>query len=168
MGKVDIKIILVAVIPFILLSCTKKEQYPIIPHIEFDSFTKIENNLGHDDKGILAISFTDGDGNIGLDQNDTQPPFDTTSIYYYNFFITYYEKQNGKFVEVELPFTNNSRIPVLNQSGKDTPLKGVIQIELFINNYFSTYDTIRFRASIVDRDLNQSNTITTPDIIINK
>ena len=152
----------------VLFSCIKKEEYPVIPHIEFDSFTKINNNLGYDDKGILALTFTDGDGNIGLSTEEISPPYDTGSMYYYNFFITYFERQNGEYVEVELPFTNNARIPLLNTTGNDNPLKGKIEIELFINNYTSPFDTIRFDAFIVDRALNHSNTITTPDIIINK
>jgi len=151
-----------------LSSCIKKDEYPIIPYIEFDSFTKIDNNMGYDDKGILAIDFTDGDGNVGLKTEETSPPYDTNSIYYYNFFITYYEKQNGEYIEVELPFTNNARIPLLNSSGNDKPLKGKIEIELYINNYTSLFDTIRFDAFIVDRALNHSNTVTTPDIIISK
>ncbi len=151
-----------------LSSCIDKDEFPPEPYIEFRSFTKINNTLGYDDKGILSLYFTDGDGNIGLAQGDTFPPYDTGSMYYYNFFITYFEKQNDTFIEIELPFTNNSRIPVLNSSEQDQPIKGEIDIELFINNYYSDYDTIRFDAFIVDKDLNHSNTISTPEIIINK
>ena len=168
MKKQSIHTILFLIVFTFLSSCIKKDEFPIIPHIEFDSFTKINNNMGYDDKGILAISFTDGDGDMGLNTEETSPPYDTSSIYYYNFFITYFEKQNGEFVEVELPFTNNSRIPLLNSSGKDKPLKGKIEIELFINNYTSPFDTIRFDVFVVDRALNHSNTITTPDIVIDK
>ena len=46
--------------------------------------------------------------------------------------------------------------------------KGEIEIEVFINNAFSDYDTIRFDAYIVDRALHKSNTIQTPEIIVNK
>jgi hypothetical protein len=151
-----------------LTSCIDKEDYPDVPRITFKEFTKINNGLGYDDKGILTITFTDGDGNIGLAASDTTSPYDPSSPYYYNFFITYYEKQNGDWIAVEIPFTNNARIPLLNDAGYSKPLKGDISIELYINNFSSPFDTIRFEAFIVDRDLNHSDTITTPDILIRK
>lgn len=151
-----------------LTGCIKKEIYPDVPRIEFKSFTKINNGLGYDDKGLLVLSFTDGDGDIGLGSNELNPPYNEGSMYYYNFFITYYEKQKGEFVAVELPFSNNSRIPPLFNNEGEKPLKGDIQVELFINNYLSPYDTIRFQVFIVDRALNHSDTLFTPDIIINK
>ena len=158
----------VLVISSLLVSCIKKEDYPDIPRIEFKSISKINNGLGYDDKGLLVISFTDGDGDIGLGSQEIQPPYDTASMYYYNFFITYYEKQQGEYVAVNLPFTNNSRIPPLWEGDGNKPLKGDIQVELYINNFSSPYDTIRFSAFIVDRALHHSDTIMTPDIIIRK
>jgi hypothetical protein len=152
----------------LLIACTPDPDYPIEPSIEFVSFTKVQNNTGIDDKGTLEISFIDGDGDIGLSEYDTDPPYDTASIYYYNFFITYYEKQHGVYVKVDLPLTNDSRIPLTPPAEEGLPLKGDIDIDLYINNPFSTFDTIKFDAYIVDRALHESNTITTPDIIIDK
>lgn len=148
--------------------CRKPEQFPIEPKIEFVSLTKIPTINGVDDKGILTISFTDGDGDVGLSESDTLPPYDTSSVYYYNFFIDYFEKQNGTYTKVNLPFSINSRIPVLNSSGNTKPLKGTIEMELFINNILSPYDTIRFECSICDRALHMSNKIITSDLVINK
>jgi hypothetical protein len=149
-------------------ACQKEKVFPVEPHIEFVSFTKIQNSYGYDDKGILKLSFTDGDGDIGLSDADTDPPFDTSSIYYHNFFIAYFEKQHGVFKEVELPLSNNSRIPIINPDGGKKSMQGDIEIELFINNYFSSFDTIRFECYIVDRALHHSNTVSTGDIIIKK
>jgi hypothetical protein len=152
----------------LLAACTKDPVYPVEPSISYVSFTKILNNTGHDQKGILKISFTDGDGDIGLTEFDTDPPYDTSSVYFYNFFITYYEKQHGNYVAVTLPISNNSRIPKVPPADKGLPLQGDIDIELYINNPMSTFDTIKFDAYIVDRALHQSNLISTPDIIISK
>jgi hypothetical protein len=167
------KIRFTIIIPLIIVlmtffSCTKEEDFPDEPAIEFISFTKISNSTNIDDKGILKISFTDGDGDVGLADSDTVPPYDKTSIYYYNFFITYFEKQHGVFVEVQPAVTFNSRIPILTSTSSNNSLKGEIEIELFINNPFSVYDTIRFDAYIVDRALHPSNVISTPEIIIKK
>ena len=149
-------------------ACSKDPDLPVEPAIRFVSFTKVINNSGKDDKGVLKINFTDGDGDIGLTDEDIQAPYDTASMYYYNCFITYYEKQHGTWVAVDLPLTNNARIPLVEDAGLGNPLTGDIDIELYINNPFSAFDTICFDLFLVDRALHHSNTITTPDIIINK
>jgi hypothetical protein len=149
-------------------SCKKPEQYPLIPAIEYVSFAKIQNTLGVDNKGILTFSFTDGDGDIGLAAGDTLAPFNPGSQYYYDLFVTYYEKQHGDYIPVVLPMTNNLRIPVITPTSGNKSIKGTIDVELFINNPASTYDTIAYDVSIVDRALNLSNKIRTPDIIIHK
>jgi hypothetical protein len=169
------KITLISIIGFFLAlnSCSEKEDFPDIPHIKYESFVKIRNTQDIDEKGILEFSFTDGNGDIGLYSYDTVAPFD------YNLFITYFEKQNGEFKEVILTYFNkvtqeydtinfNARIPIINSSGEDKAFKGKIEIELFINNYFSDYDTIRFDAYIKDRALNKSNVISTPEIVVKK
>lgn len=151
----------------ICISCTEEINFSEIPHIEFVSFTKIQNSSGIDDKGVLKITFTDGDGDLGLAKEDTAYPYNYENKYYYNFFIRYFEKQNGKYVEVELPLTFNARIPYITPESEEKALQGDIDIELFINNPFSSYDTIKYDIYIVDRALNESNIISTPDIIIN-
>lgn len=152
----------------LLQSCRKDPVYPVEPSIAFVSFTKLQNNTGFDDKGILKLSFIDGDGDIGLSEYDNAPPYDTSSIYYYNFFITYFEKQHGVYQEVILPLTNNSRIPLVPPATEGLPLKGNIDMELYINNPFTVFDTIRFDVFIVDRALHHSNIISTTDIIVKK
>ncbi len=171
--KPKISFIFIIILILFTLSCSKKENFPDIPHIKYESFVKINNTLGYDDKGILEFSFTDGDGDIGLYSWETVPPMDI------NLFISYFEKQNGEFKEVVLTYynnetqqydtiNNNGRIPIINTSGESKAFKGKIEIELFINNYKSEFDTIRFDAYIKDRALNQSNTISSPEIIIKK
>ena len=113
------------------------------------------------------LHFQDGDGDIGLNESDTLAAFNKDSIYHYNFFINYFEKQNGEYVEVELPISNNARIPRLSDAVPES-IEGDISIDLYINNIKSKYDTIRFECYIVDRELHHSNTITTPDIVVKK
>lgn len=149
-------------------SCREKEKYPPVPHIEYLDFTKISNVQGIDEKGILKFSFTDGDGDIGLTESDTFPPFNPGSIFYYNLFIASYKKKNGVFIQDS---SSNGRIPVITPSGQNKSIKGNIEVELFINNPqppFTNYDTIYFEASIADRLQNISNIIRTPDIIVKK
>lgn len=162
-----LKSILIAlVIVSIFYTCKKPSDYPIVPVISFKEFVKYQDVYGKDSIGVLSFEFTDGDGDIGLKESDTISPYNPGSMYYYNFFVDYYEKQNGELILV--PTYNNSRIPYITPEGKNKALKGEIDMELFINNYLSPYDTIVFQAYIVDRALNKSNIITTPEIIVTK
>ena len=149
----------------LMSSCHKPEKYPVEPKIEFvslEAITEADNAMDV----RLTFKFQDGDGDIGLDESDTRPPFDTSSVYYYNCFITYFEKQNGTFVEVELPSTLNMRIPRLSDDVPES-IAGELYIDLFANNPLSPYDTIRYELYVVDRALNHSNTITTSEYITN-
>ena len=154
------KIFIIIFIFIIFFACQKVEKYPDIPQIEFVDIIKIINPDNIIDRVVLKISFTDGDGDIGLTQNDTLPPYE------YNFFIKYMEKRNGEFVEIVFEhFSFNARIPVLTPEGRNKSIKGEIQDTIIVNT-MSDYDTIRFETYIVDRALNESNLIITPDVVI--
>ncbi|MBN2173590.1 MAG: hypothetical protein JW731_05640 [Bacteroidales bacterium] len=148
----------------VFISCSKKEDFPVEPEIKFENFIKLYNPVsGLYERGVLTISFTDGDGDIGLRSSDSLPPYD------YNFYIKYFELQNGDTVEVHIidpvsldTLTFNQRIPMLTPDGSDKSIKGEIEDTLFIYNYSSTFDTIMFELYIVDRALHQSNTVQTP------
>lgn len=160
----------------LLWSCKKYEDYPDEPRIEFLDFVLLRDDQGIDQRGMLTFGFTDGDGNLGLFNSDTLPPFD------YNLFIRYFEKQNGTFREVFLvtpvylndttviydTATFNGRIPNLTPAGKNKAISGEIRDTLFVNNPLSRFDTIMFEVYIKDRDLNASNTIQTPPIVVKK
>lgn len=158
------------------ISCKKYEEYPPEPRIEFMDFVVLRDAQGIDQRGVLRFSFTDGDGNIGLYDDESLPPFD------YNLFIRYFEKKNGTFEEVFLitsryeddstlvydTATFNGRIPILMPAGKNKSISGEIEDTLFVNNPLSRFDTIMFELFIKDRDMNESNVIQTPPIVIKK
>lgn len=151
------------------MACQKQETYPIVPEIKFESFDLLYNTTtGQTDRGVLKISFKDGDGDIGLTQGETEPPYD------YNLFISYYEMQNGdtNLVVFTDPNTGdtmtlNARIPVLTPEGNNKSIKGTIEDTMFVNNPNSQFDTIMYRVYLVDRALHKSNEIATPLIIRN-
>jgi len=152
-----------------LLSCQKKEQFPIIPEIHFSRFlVETDTTTQVAQRGILEFTFKDGDGDIGLRSSDIAPPFNPGSKYYYNLIINYYEKQYGKFVEVPLlswnpdsarydTMTFNARIPWLTPKLGNKAISGTIQDTLFINNPLSKFDTIKYTFYIYDRALHKSN-----------
>jgi len=144
------------IIATFLCACRKPEKFPVIPEIRFIGFAKYQN-AQIQDGAILAFYFQDGDGDIGLNSRDIHPPFDTSSIYYYNFFCDYYEKQNGVFVKND-SINLNARIPRLSQLPEES-INGEIYITMpYYYDPFSPYnDTIQLKFYIVDRKLNKSN-----------
>ncbi len=169
--------ILFILITIATVSCRKTETYPIEPQIEFSNFLlEINPNTGKSERGILEITYKDGDGDIGLNPADTFAPYNYGSPYYYNMIIKYYEKQNGVFKEVPLlawnpdslrydTLTFNVRIPNITPKTGNKNIKGVIQDTMFIYNPLSDFDTIKFSVYIYDRALHKSNEITTPEIV---
>ena len=157
------------IIAIILSSCKKEEKFSEVPYITFVDFVKIPNSTGYDDQARLTIHFQDGDGDLGLNENELSAPFDTSSIYYYNFFIDYYKKIDGEYQLLELPSTTNSRFPRLSDKASES-IEGDISINIFINTYdwSTTYDTMKLECHIVDRALHKSNTITVPEFVVKK
>lgn len=157
----------VVMITALVSSCMKRETYPVIPHIAFENFTLEFDSGQYARRGYLTISFKDGDGDIGLYPGQTNPPFDTGSIYYYNFIIDYYERQNGIFVLRELDPPYHARIPNLTPNSADPAIRGFITDTLILNP-MPVYDTVMFKFRIYDRALHSSNTDSTPPIILRR
>jgi len=170
-------LILMLIVGSVVMSCRKFEEFPDIPEITYSNFLVLTNpQTGITERGVLAFSYTDGDGDLGLDSKDTLFPYDKDGDYYYNLIIKYFEKQNGAFIEVPLlswnydssyfdTLTFNSRFPVLTPFSGNLNIKGIFEDTLYIYNPLSDFDTIKFKAYIIDRALNKSNEIETGEII---
>jgi hypothetical protein len=156
---------------FLLVSgfygCVKEESYPVVPQITFQSYKNVFSGGPYAVRGILEISFTDGDGDIGLNPGEDRYPYDTAGPYYYNYVITYFEKQKGEFIQIDLNPPFSVRIPVLNKEFPGKAIKGIISDTLELDPH-PLYDTILLKAFIYDRKLNKSNVITTPEIILRR
>lgn len=156
---------------FILLvslsSCLKVESFPDEPVVVFDTL------IVQGDSAIVKFSFTDGDGNFGLTQDDSNtPPFDE-GIYQNNLIMDYYELIDGNWQRFgnDFPSTSpffmlqnyNARVEWIEPEGTNKTQQGEISYTL-LAPYFqptSPYETFRFSFFIVDRDLNHSNTAVT-------
>jgi hypothetical protein len=152
---------------FVFSGCVKQENYPDVPQIQLLSYTNVFDTGQYAVRGILIISFTDGNGDIGLNPNNTHPPYDTAGPYYYNYVISYFEKQQGVFKPIDLNPPFSARIPVLNSEFPGKPIKGIIADTLELNPR-PLFDTIKFEAFIYDRTLNKSNVISTQEIILKR
>jgi hypothetical protein len=159
---------IIIIIILITLYCKEKEEYSDVPSIKYESLNIL--SVTKDTTSIqLKISFTDGDGDIGRESGDK-----TT-----DFYIKYFEKQNGKYNQVTIynadsnrydTINYNSIIPYLTPDGKNKNLKGDISIRMIVYNYALKQkdDTIAFKFYITDRANHKSNEIMSPDLIIHK
>jgi len=161
------KIICFGIIIFVFLcACKKPVIYSDIPEIRLINFEKYQKN---DDKtkitngAILKLYFQDGEGDIGLNNNDTFPPFNYGSPYHRNLICDYYEKQNGVFIKVDSTENNNkieysARIPRLTNLPKES-INGEITHDMLEYYANSPFDTIMLQFYILDRKLNKSNVV---------
>lgn len=149
-------------------SCREKEEYPLEPVLEFANFISYRTYEDIDSLGILTISYTDGDGDLGM------PPWDTGV----NFFVSYFVMDNGELKPGtrynpstgEIDTINfNARIPILAPDDYSGWIKGEIEDTINpLSNPTSSklLDTIMFEAQVVDRAGNKSNVVQTPLIVV--
>ena len=152
-----------------LSSCIKQEKYPDAPQIGFLDFVPVFDTGQYAVSGILRVSFTDGNGDLGLYVWDTLPPYNPGGPYYYNYVITFFVKQEGVYQQIDLDPPFSARIPVLNPSYPGKAIKGIITDTINLGLIpHPGYDTIRFDAFLYDRALLKSNVISTPDIVLKR
>ncbi|MFN3875273.1 MAG: hypothetical protein ACK4L7_05110 [Flavobacteriales bacterium] len=136
-----------------LAGCIKPEAFPPEPRISFKSLAQ------YADSASFVIAFTDGDGDIGLDASDTQPPFGEGQPYYHNLFLEYDTLHQGQWHRVAFALPLHYRIPRITPTGQNKALEGEIAVALRPWPIMpgSEGDTIRISARLVDRALRESN-----------
>jgi len=166
----NIKISPVFVILFFILfivysSCRKKEVYPIIPYIEFKDYF-IKSSGGIDSSIMFIFTYKDGDGDIGYPDEDME---------HKSVFVYYYKKNNGVYylrIDPEDSVNNfNVKLPMLLNSGSKRPIKGEIEYSIDISldvPVLFQYDTVYVEFYLMDRALNKSNTIASPEIVLKR
>ena len=171
------KILVVLILALLALAaCQKKPEYPIEPKITYDGLAYLMNaDSTLTGEVILRIGYTDGDGDLGLDDADTLYPFGPNDPHYYNLLIDYLKWDGAAFVETPLLSWNqqtqsydtisfNARFKRLVFNDEEKPISGIIEYTMMVYNPVSPDDTIKFRVHIIDRALHESNTIETDAI----
>lgn len=144
-------------------------SYPDTPIIDYKSFALYStiDDLGNEIFiGKMEISFTDGDGDIGLSQPDSSAIADSLK---FNFFTSLYSMNNGVFEKVSgKEGEQNFRIPYISREGQNKTLKGLLYIdfEYKISENDPIYDTIFYTFYLVDRAFHRSNTDTSEVVIL--
>lgn len=154
---------LIAVCGTLLSGCLKTEEFPIEPTIGYKAFTQ------YGDSASIVVTFTDGDGDIGLGQGDTNGAYAPGETYYHNFFVEYYTLENGVWSDAyvfALPLYY--RVPVVTPTGQNKALEGEIAVALkpYPTLPGTSGDTIRYSVKLVDRALHESNLVYTDAVVV--
>lgn len=180
--RVYIKLVVTAVLVIAALySCKPEESYPPTPELSFEGYDKIKRENGKDSFITLHLRFKDGDGDIGLTGQDSFPPFSYGQPYYYNLLVDFYSIKNGQEIKITSPFIVpdtlyrdtvqfHQRIANLTPEGRNKAIKGRLDVltPFFIIDISGDVpDSIRYKVTLIDRKLNRSNQVVTPDIQLN-
>lgn len=166
---------------FFLTGCFSEPNYPSTPQIEFVSLKNVESKARtNTDSVVITLFFKDGDGDLGLTSTDTFPPFTdrnsdgSVNRFRNNFFAEVQRlNESGEFEPIVFASQNfnlDSRFPVLNTLDKETALEGDLRysLTLFVTSFspIKKGDILRYKISIADRKLNESNFILTEPMTV--
>jgi hypothetical protein len=163
--KTGSKVVLLLVI-FILSSC-KKETFSdsVIPTLELTSAQVLPHPVEPRDSIIIInLVYTDGDGDIGFNDDDT--------ISNANLIVDFFEIKNGVETPFVIPLSTdtlnfNQRTPNLTPSGKEKSIKGDIKLKIPTNPFPGFRpDSVIFKCQLFDRQLNGSQVVISPILII--
>lgn len=165
LGREGKPVLVVFTLVLVVLSfsaCLKVEDFPPEPEISFRELRT------YPDSARIIIGFTDGDGDVGLNAEDTLSPFEPQGAHYHNLYCDYMELQNGEWViydDLEVPFYY--RVPRVEPTGQNPTLIGELSVRLSPLYYIpgTGFDTCKFQIRLKDRTLHISNTIETPVFI---
>ena len=162
------KILFIIVLISTLYACSKLETYSELPSVEFKQVYLADtvDGLGNDVKlQNVTLEVIDGDGNLGLNDEDTLEHFHHDSLYYNNLFIAIFEKHGKDYVELKkLSEGLRYRIPYKAPIGQNKYLKAEVRVKLEIPLAYFDYDTVRYEIFVYDRDLNKSQIAESCDI----
>ena len=171
LGKLIIqstKVISVIII-LITFGCKPESlELSVIPEIGLLELNVLKNIEEKDSVIQLVISYQDGDGNIGLTDADTLPPYDLGSPFSHNLPVTFMVGDGaGGFTELvnsrtgKLYGNNHARVPIITPTGKYKSITGEMTINLTANPASENPKELFIELQLIDRALNVSNKIIT-------
>lgn len=162
----DFKYITIITLFSILLlsSCVKEKEFPTTPIIKFLYYSSYTS-----DSADCVISFTDGDGDIGIFDYDTASSNDFKMKYLYKDTIDNIFKPfdaNPATPKMDTLFYSY-RVPNLTPDGQYKALDGEIRAKLRAAPiYYPTHKTVKFEITLRDRTGNISNKVETTEISV--
>lgn len=119
----------------------------------------------------IFIQYADGDGNIGLTDADTFPPFQFEGEYFNNLWVLVESKENGVWKTLINPLTLdtlnfNERLPNITPTGKNKWVQGQINLMVPAAPFTLTPDSVRYRITLIDRTLNRSQEAISETVVL--
>lgn len=141
-------------------ACVKKKTYSDSPEIAYKSFTPFPK-----DSAALAITFSDGNGDIGKEEGDTTK----------NVFLKYYYKDTVslKYVSYDSIYPpvvpNNFTIRKPKDSYLGKPISGEVSIAISKfrpSSKLKAFKYSKYVMYIIDNAGHKSNVLTTPELYV--
>ncbi|WP_461051348.1 hypothetical protein [Spirosoma arcticum] len=156
-----------------LSACFTEPNFPDKPEISFIEIPKYPLEAGRGvgkgkrDSVVISVNFKDGDGNLG---NDIPVAKGDSTRYasnggWGNYRIRTFRLVNGKYEEAPATVENFLLFPDLAKGKPKGPISGPLHYSVTFQygTSFRIYPT-KFRVTIRDRNLNESNEIETDTI----
>lgn len=179
---VPIVLVLVAV----LNSCKKDTEFNTVPEIKFERFDLYKNASGQDTTVDFIFSLTDGDGDIGFNDNEIDKSCGADN---FNLYILYEEKRDTAyrpkklwqqvteittscdtlvyFDSVQIAF--NQRMQYIEPAGNSKGIEAEVRYRMdYTSALILLSKTGRFDFYIRDRANHKSNRIYSEDLVLVK
>ena len=153
-----------------LSACFNEPNYSDTPEISFREIYRYSLEAGRGvgkarrDSVVISVNFKDGDGNLG---NDVPVPKADSARYFSNggwgnYRIRTFRLENGSYKEIVLPVNNTLYFPDFTKKKPKGPISGSLDFNTTFQ-YGTTYKMYptKFKITIRDRSLNQSNEVET-------
>lgn len=161
------RLVIVFIIALFFSACAQEDDYPIIPEISFLDYEVVENEQA--DSVKLTFSYLDGDGDLGLKQDETSLPGnpEIKNVIFVDYFERYSDPVFRRVIalgaEDSLIYPYNP--PLLTPSGVKKAIRGEITISIDIYPLpLDTVKEIKYSIYMYDRQGHKSNVIESPII----
>ncbi len=154
----------------LMTGCYKEISFDIKPYIEFSDLRKeirLDQFSGSKkDSVILTIKFQDGDGDLGLNEEEKKVAVEKQD---FNYIIRIFRQKNGVFKEVPQEVPYSGFFPRLKSDNKKGPIEGKLDYSLvYFQDFTPKKDSLKYQITIKDRSGNISNTVESKVIILNE
>lgn len=148
----------ISLIIFGIYSCIKKKEYTPTPSIEYKAFYPYVG-----DSADFQILFSDGDGDIGVGQNDSTISLFTTYYYYDTITLKY-----RAFLKASPNDTlrTNYIIKAPSDAYKGKAISGEISVRMQQFRHSTKIKKVKYVVYLLDKAGHKSNVITTPELIV--
>lgn len=154
----------------LFVACGKADTGDGLPSISLDSYEMSLDSNGKSDVLTLKLNFADSDGDIGYRKEDTIPPFDFQSPYFFNLHVDFYSVSGGQktyYLNGTDTIRFSQRLQSITPEGKFKGISGTMDVRIgfdLLRILGYNPDNAQFEIWLNDRTLNRTSVVTTPVI----